>query len=324
MQFVFAGKAHPKDEPGKRFIQDVYRFSRMPEFEGRIVFIEDYDHYVGRRLYQGVDLWLNNPRRPLEASGTSGMKLPPSGGLNLSVLDGWWCEAHTGKNGWAIGPEIPESTIPPEPAYEDEVDVHSLFHVLETQILPLYYAKPDGRLPIAWINLMRESIRTIVPVFNTHRMVKEYTERLYAPAAAAHATLVADSCTKSVELARWKDKIRREWPHVKLSEVVIHTGNGTNVTVGDKVEVSVRTSLGPIAPEFVRVQALIGEASNGAISQPVTIDLKQVEKLGNGAFRFAGAIPARESGSYGLSVRVIPTHPNLTQEHELRLITWAH
>ena len=271
-----------------------------------------------------MDLWLNNPRRPLEASGTSGMKLPPSGGLNLSVLDGWWCEAHTGKNGWAIGPEIPESTIPPEPAYEDEVDVHSLFHVLETQILPLYYAKPDGRLPIAWINLMRESIRTIVPVFNTHRMVKEYTERLYAPAAAAHATLVADSCTKSVELARWKDKIRREWPHVKLSEVVIHTGNGTNVTVGDKVEVSVRTSLGPIAPEFVRVQALIGEASNGAISQPVTIDLKQVEKLGNGAFRFAGAIPARESGSYGLSVRVIPTHPNLTQEHELRLITWAH
>lgn len=204
------------------------------------------------------------------------------------------------------------------------MDVHSLFHVLETQILPLYYAKPDGRLPIAWINLMRESIRTIVPVFNTHRMVKEYTERLYAPAAAAHATLVADSCTKSVELARWKDKIRREWPQVKLSEVVIHTGNGTNVTVGDKVEVSVRTSLGPIAPEFVRVQALIGEASNGAISQPVTIDLKQVEKLGNGAFRFAGAIPARESGSYGLSVRVIPTHPNLTQEHELRLITWAH
>ncbi len=115
VQFVFAGKAHPKDEPGKKFIQDVYKFSRMPEFEGRIVFVEDYDHYVGRRLYQGVDLWLNNPRRPLEASGTSGMKLPPSGGLNLSVLDGWWCEACTGKNGWAIGPEIPESTIPPDP-----------------------------------------------------------------------------------------------------------------------------------------------------------------------------------------------------------------
>ena len=323
VQFVFAGKAHPKDEPGKKFIQDVYKFSRLPEFEGRIVFVEDYDHYVGRRLYQGVDLWLNNPRRPLEASGTSGMKLPPSGGLNLSVLDGWWCEACTGKNGWAIGPEIPESTIPPEPDYEDEVDVHSLFHVLETQILPLYYAKPDGRLPLAWINLMRESIRTIVPVFNTHRMVKEYTERLYDRAAAAHATLIENGCKKAVEVAQWKDKIRRDWPHVKLADVTIHTGNGTNVTVGDAVEVSVRTSLGPIAPEFVRVQALVGEHSDGQITHPVTIDLKQVEKLGNGAFRFAGAIPARESGSYGLSVRVIPTHPNLIQDHELRLITWA-
>jgi len=324
VQFVFAGKAHPKDEPGKRFIQDVYRFSRMPEFEGRIVFVEDYDHYVGRRLYQGVDLWLNNPRRPLEASGTSGMKLPPSGGLNLSVLDGWWCEAHTGKNGWVIGPEIPESTIPPEPKMEDEVDVNSLFHVLETQILPLYYAKPDGRLPLAWINLMRESIRTIVPVFNTHRMVKEYAERLYEPAAFAHAVLTEDSCKKAIELARWKDKIRRDWQHVNLSEVRIHTGDGTNVTVGDAVEVSVRTSLGPITPEFVRVQALVGEANNGSISHPATIDLAQVEDLGKGSFRFAGTIPARESGSYGLSVRVIPTHPHLIQDHELRLITWGN
>ena len=324
VQFVFAGKAHPKDEPGKKFIQDVYKFSRLPEFEGRIIFIEDYDHYVGRRLYQGVDLWLNNPRRPLEASGTSGMKLPPSGGLNLSVLDGWWCEAHTGKNGWAIGPEIPESTIPPEPAYEDDVDVHSLFHVLETQILPLYYAKPDGRLPLAWINLMRESIRTIVPVFNTHRMVKEYTQRLYAPAAAAHTTLIENSCKKAVELARWKDSIRRDWSHVKLADTAIHTGNGVNVTVGDAVEVSVRVSLGPIAPEFVRVQAFVGDSTNGQITHPATIDLSQVEKLGTGVFRFAGAIPTCESGSYGLNVRVIPTHPNLIQEHELRLITWAH
>ncbi len=323
VQFVFAGKAHPKDEPGKKFIQDVYKFSRLPEFEGRIIFIEDYDHYVGRRLYQGVDLWLNNPRRPLEASGTSGMKLPPSGGLNLSVLDGWWCEACTGKNGWAIGPEIPESTIPPEPHYEDEVDIHSLFHVLETQILPLYYAKPDGRLPLAWINLMRESIRTIVPVFNTHRMVKEYTQRLYAPAAAAHATLIGNSCAKAVELARWKDSIRRDWSHVKLSDTAIQTGNGVNVTVGDAVEVSVRVSLGPIAPEFVRVQAFLGESVNGQITHPATIDLSQVEKFGNGVFRFAGTIPTCDSGSYGLNVRVIPTHPNLIQEHELRLITWA-
>ena len=164
------GKAHPKDEPGKRFIQEVYKFTRMPEFEGRIVFLEDYDTYVGRRLYQGVDLWLNNPRRPLEASGTSGMKLPPNGGLNLSVLDGWWVEAFekNSKAGWAIGAELPTTprTVDP-PTFEDDVDVASLFHLLESQIAPLFYAKPDGRLPLAWLQLMRESIRAVVPVFNT-------------------------------------------------------------------------------------------------------------------------------------------------------------
>ena len=199
------------------------------------------------------------------------MKLPPSGGLNLSVLDGWWCEAYTqDKNGWAIGAEIPESTEPARiRSSRTRWMSRSLFHMLETQIMPLYYAKPDGRLPLAWIQLMRESIRTVVPVFNTHRMVKEYTERLYEPAAAAHAILIAETaCKKAVELARWKDNIRRDWPHVKLADVAIHTGNGTNVTVGDAVEVSVRTSLGPIAPEFVRVQALFGEAEQRADRAP--------------------------------------------------------
>ncbi len=323
VQFVFAGKSHPKDEPGKRFIQEVYKYTRMPEFEGRIVFIEDYDHYVGRRLYQGVDLWLNNPRRPLEASGTSGMKLPPSGGLNLSVLDGWWCEAHNGKNGWAIGAEIPESTEPPEEKFEDEVDVASLFHILEAQILPLYYAKPDGRLPLAWINLMRESIRTIVPVFNTHRMVSEYTERLYEPAAVAHAALTANGCKNAVELSKWKANIRRDWPHVSVNDVVVRNGVSTNVAVGDALEVSAKITLGPIAPEFVRVQAYYGENSSGTIEHPATVELKKGEKQGDGTHHFTGSIPALESGSYGLSVRVIPTHPHLIQPHELRLIAWA-
>ena len=324
VQFVFAGKAHPKDEPGKRFIQEVYKFTRLPEFEGRIVFVEDYDHYVGRRLYQGVDLWLNNPRRPLEASGTSGMKLPPSGGLNLSVLDGWWCEGYSGKNGWAIGAEIPESVDQPEADFEDEVDVASLFHILETQVVPLYYAKPDGRLPLAWINLMRESIRTIVPVFNTHRMVGEYTDRLYTPAAKAHSVLNPANGKRATELSHWKANIRRDWGHVHVSEVRVNTGTAANVTVGDTLEVSARVVLGPIDPEFVLVQAYFGENANGQIANPKAVSLKQSEKISPGVYRFVGTIPARESGSYGLSVRVIPTHPHLIQAHELRLITWAH
>src|SRR6476659_7132369 len=152
VQFIFAGKAHPRDEGGKALIQEVYKLTRQTGFHNRIVFIEDYDTYIARRLVQGVDLWLNNPLRPLEASGTSGMKLPPNGGLNLSVLDGWWCEGYNGKNGWAIGAEIAEG----DSEFQNEVDASSLYQLLENQIIPLYYAKPDGKLPLAWLQLMRE------------------------------------------------------------------------------------------------------------------------------------------------------------------------
>jgi glycogen phosphorylase len=322
VQFVFAGKAHPKDEPGKKFIQAVYQTSRIPEFENRIVFVEDYDHYVGRRLYQGCDLWLNNPRRPLEASGTSGMKLPPSGGLNLSVLDGWWCEGYNGKNGWAIGAEIPESTEQLKDAkFEDDVDVASLFHILETQIVPLYYAKPDGRLPLAWIQLMRESIRSVLPVFNTHRMVKEYAERLYEPAAKAHTALAAGGCKKAVELSKWKDTIRKHWPQIRVTDVKAEAA--TEVKVGDEVKVSVTVHLDGIEPEYVRVQVYGGETENNLIVKPQTVDLAKAKKLEAGHYLFEGLLHARESGTYGMNVRVIPTHPHLIQAHELRLITWA-
>ncbi|MEA3211505.1 MAG: glycogen phosphorylase [Chthoniobacter sp.] len=324
VQFVFAGKAHPKDEPGKQFIQKVYQFTRMPEFESRIVFVEDYDHYVGRRLYQGVDLWLNTPRRPLEASGTSGMKLPPNGGLNLSVLDGWWCEAyaHNKKSGWAIGAEIPETTEQIDPKFEDEVDVASLFHILEAQIVPLYYAKPDGRLPVAWIQLMRESIRTVVPAFTTHRMVKEYTERLYEPAAHAHDVLSAHGGRKALELSKWKDNIRKHWSQIRIVDVRVNAP-ASGVFVGDAPTVEAVVHLGHVAPEFVTVQAYYGETLNNEILKPTTVDLGKARKLEDGNHLWTGTVPATDSGSYGLNVRVIPTHPNLTQAHELRLITWA-
>jgi starch phosphorylase len=320
VQFIFAGKSHPKDEGGKKLIQEVYKFSRDPLFENRIVFVEDYDHYIGRRLYQGVDLWLNNPLRPLEASGTSGMKLPPNGGLNLSVLDGWWCEGYNGKNGWAIGPEITEGSV----ELQNEVDVASLYHLLETQIIPLYYAKPDGRLPIAWLQLMRESIRSVTPVFNTHRMVKEYNEHLYEPAAAAHQELVADSCAKATELSQWKARTRKNWPQVRITDVSVSNSDRLNVLVGDSLTIAVKVHLGNMDPAHVRVQAYFGESDDNKISRPAIVDLDSRTDLeSKGNYLYNGTIPAAESGAYGFNVRVVPTHPNLTQGHEIRLITWA-
>lgn len=324
VQFIFAGKAHPKDEPGKKFIQEVYKFTRLPEFEGRIVFVEDYDHYVGRRLYQGVDLWLNNPRRPLEASGTSGMKLPPNGGLNLSVLDGWWVEGYTGRNGWAIGGEIPTSTQAPQPEFEDQIDTASLLHTLEAQVIPLFYAKPDGKLPIAWLQLMRDSIRSVVPVFNTHRMVKEYAEHLYEPAARAHIEFSASGCAKATALSQWKDRMRADWPQIRISDVKVTNVDLSKILVGDTLEITAKVHLGKIDPKFVQVQAYVGESTDSTIIKPVARELPNCEKLpGDGDYLYKGSISAPESGTYAFNIRVIPTHPNLTQAHELRLITWA-
>jgi len=275
-------------------------------------------------LTQGVDLWLNNPLRPLEASGTSGMKLPPNGGLNLSVLDGWWCEGYNGKNGWAIGSEIKDPLDPHlSPDFQTEVDAASLFHILETQVIPLYYAKPDGRLPIAWLQLMRESIRSVTPVFTTHRMVKEYNERLYEPAAIKHRELLSDDCAKASEISHWKARIRQDWPQVRISDVHLASEDRLSVTVGETVKVTARVRLGDIDPKFVRVQAYFGETLNSSIGKASIIDLDDLKKGEKGEYLYSGEIRATESGAYGLNVRVIPINAMLTQAHELRLITWA-
>src|SRR5207253_11038845 len=174
--------------------------------------------------------------RPLEASGTSGMKTPPTGGLNLSVLDGWWGECYNGNNGWAIGAEIRDGSI----EFHNEVDASSLYQLLENQIVPLYYAKPDGKLPLAWLQLMRESIRSVTPVFNTQRMVKEYTEQLYVPAAQAHGNFSTDGCGAATQLSKWKAQMRKDWPQVQISDVQVANKDRQIILVGESLQISAR------------------------------------------------------------------------------------
>ena len=177
VQIIFAGKAHPADEPGKMLIQEVYRIIKKAENGGRLVFLEDYDLNLARYLVQGVDVWMNNPRRPNEASGTSGMKAALNGALNFSVLDGWWREAYNGSNGWAIGPDADLDT-----EVDDETDAESLYDTLENQIIPLYYNERNiDNVPVDWMAMVKESMRTITPQFSTRRMLKEYIGRLYLP-----------------------------------------------------------------------------------------------------------------------------------------------
>jgi starch phosphorylase len=184
VQFVFAGKAHPADDPAKHLVQDLYRTLKRAEFGGRIAFIEDYDINVGRHMVQGVDVWLNNPRRPNEASGTSGQKAAVNGVLNFSVLDGWWREGYNGKNGWAIGEDENYASADEQ----DAADAESLYEILENEIIPLFYDHDENYIPRGWLQRVKESIRTLAPMFSTRRMVKEYATDMYVPAAMPSAS----------------------------------------------------------------------------------------------------------------------------------------
>jgi starch phosphorylase len=248
------------------------------------------------------------------------MKLPPNGGLNLSVLDGWWCEGFNGKNGWAIGAEIEEG----DAEFQNEVDAASLYQLLENQIIPLYYAKPDGKLPLAWLQLMRESIRSVTPIFNTQRMVEEYAERLYLPAARAHKEFARENWRAANELSRWKAQMRKDWPQVQIRDVQIKNKDRQKIQVGESLQVAATIHLGAVEPKHVRVEAYHGEAENDALRNPSVTELAESQRQGgNGDYVYEGSVPAAESGTYGFSVRVIPTYPHLLQAHELRLIAWA-
>ncbi len=228
--------------------------------------------------------------------------------------------ATTARTAGPSAPRSPSGTVD----FQNEVDVASLFHILETQVIPLYYAKPDGRLPVAWLQLMRESIRSVTPVFNTHRMVKEYNERLYEPAAAAGAKLAANGFARGKAISQWKAKMRKDWSQVKITDTQIANTDKVNIVVGDTLKISATVHLGLLTPDFVRVQAYVGENVENQIAKPAVIDLAEYKSLGSsGDYLYEGSIPAPESGAYGFNVRVIPTHPDLTQSHELRLITWA-
>lgn len=318
VQFIFAGKAHPQDRGGKELIQRVVQHSRKPEFRKRVVFIEDYDMNVARSLVQGVDVWLNNPRRPLEASGTSGMKICGNGGLNLSILDGWWVEGYDGDNGWAIGAGEEYTDL----AYQDEVESRALLDLIEQDLTPTFYKRDAGGLPREWIRRMKRSIMTLVPVFNTNRMVEEYTERCYVPAAHRAAALTGNHLAPAKELAGWRKRIAADWHQVKVSSVDAPTNE--HMRVGGSFPVKVRVHLGPFTPDEVEVQLCHGVLdAMGELAEPRALALSANGSTTAEGVLFSGEVPCRSSGQFGFSVRVLPKHANLPHLFEPGLVTWG-
>ncbi len=319
VQIIFAGKAHPRDMEGKNFIREIIHFARRENVRDKLVFIEDYDIHVARQLVQGVDLWLNNPRRPQEASGTSGMKAAANGALNLSILDGWWAEGYADHLGWAIGSVEAEGDLD----YQDEIECESLFNILEQTVVPLFYERDEAGVPRRWMEMVKRSLESLCPYFNTTRMVREYAEKFYMPLGAHHARLMADERTPAKALSEWKERTRGAWTGIRIQITHISTPQNSVVPLGSKIRVEAEVSLGRLSPEEVRLEIYESAMKEEKqLTNGVASPMRLAENLGNGAYRFHGEVECRKTGAHGLSVRAVPHHPYLIHPFSPHLCSW--
>jgi starch phosphorylase len=330
IQIIFAGKAHPKDTEGKEIIRQIIHFANRYEVRRRIVFIEDYDINVAKLLVRGVDVWLNNPRRPMEASGTSGMKAAVNGALNLSTLDGWWCEGYTPEGGWVIG----AGECYKDHSYQDDVESQALYNILENEVVPLFYSRSADDIPRAWVRRVKNSIKWIAPRFNTHRMVAQYARRCYNPAEAKWRYLSADSMSRAKAVATWKASIKKAWPEFAIKDVQVYVNNGQDsgplkqkqpqLKVGSRLDVTALVRLGAVNPDDVSVELYHGSVNAwGEIKNGSTVKMayKKSSKP-QGEHLFCGSLTCRNTGQQGLAVRLLPSRRDLISPYELGLILW--
>jgi starch phosphorylase len=317
IQFIFAGKAHPADNEGKELIKAIVNFARDLSVRRRFVFLENYDMSVARYMVQGVDVWLNTPRRPYEASGTSGMKAAANGVLNCSILDGWWVEGYAPDVGWAIG----QGEMYGDPNYQDQLEGQALYDLLEKQIVPLFYARTVDNLPREWVGRMKACMRKLAPVFNTNRMVREYAEKFYIPAKQRGEILAADGLARSIALATAKDGLRGKWGGIKIVAIQ-GSGNG-HFKVGQSMQVDAMLDLPGIAPNEVTVQLYCGPISaTGEIERPEVLNMNHVKEIAPGRHLFVGEVKCSTSGRHGYAVRILPGLPDQATPFEPGLISW--
>jgi starch phosphorylase len=321
VQLVIAGKAHPADDGGKQLIQQMVRFADDPKVRHRIVFLPDYDMELARAMVQGCDVWLNNPLRPLEACGTSGMKSALNGGLNMSVRDGWWDEWYDGEDGW----DIPSADDLPDPGRRDELEAAALYELLEQVVAPLFYdAGPDG-LPARWLEMVAHTFRELGPRAQASRMVRAYVSRLYRPAARASAALAAgeggEPCAAARELAAWKRRVIRAWPGVRIDHVEAADGERGP---GGAMAVRASVALGELSAGDVTVEVVCGRVTeDDEITNPVTSPLAFDGSASiESAARFAGQAKLGRPGPFGYTVRVVPRHRLLGSTAELGLVAY--
>ncbi len=318
VQLVIAGKSHPADDGGKQLIQQMVRFADDPEVRHRIVFLPNYDIAMAQPLYPGCDVWLNNPLRPYEACGTSGMKAALNGGLNLSILDGWWDEWFDGDNGWAI----PSAAGVESSDHRDDIEAGALYDLLEKDVAPRFYDLDETGVPVRWIEMVRHTLKSLGPKVLSTRMLKDYVERLYAPAAVASRGM-NDSYDGARALAQWKSRVLGGWDGVRVEHV--ESENLPDVPeIGAALDVHAYVSLGSLAPSDVVVEVVHGRVqADDRLVETATTPLALGESYEGGRHRFDGHLPLTRAGSFGYTVRVLPSHADLASPAELGLVALA-
>lgn len=316
VQFVIAGKAHPKDNGGKEIIKKIIHIARKPEFRKHIVFLEDYDIEVARYLTRGVDVWLNNPRRPMEASGTSGMKAAANGALNLSILDGWWVEGYNGNNGWAIGSgeEYPEND------YQDFVESMEIYDKLENEIVPLFYTRDKTGMPRAWIGMIKENLRTIPGFFNSSRMLMDYTNQYYVPLHKLHKEFISSDRAEAKKYMEWYDQILNKWDGISFAETSVQA---SSFAPGEMTNFSCSLDANCTAPEHLGVFAVVEfGGDSGKINDPDFIRLEYSGKDGDRCV-FKGSYILEKAGKFKVAFLITPFHKFLKNPFELNKVKWA-
>lgn len=319
VQFVIAGKAHPKDIPGKELIRNIIHFTRGEGLHRSIVFVPNYDIHVARDMVSGCDIWLNNPRRPREASGTSGMKAAMNGLPNLSVLDGWWDEADYIRTGWPIG----HGEDYDDPQYQDDVEANALYDILEKEVVPLFYNRDKEGIPRGWVAKMKDAIYLNTPMFNTARMVKDYAHQGYFAASDRSQTLSSNQFGPGKELATWEARLIEHWYDMRFEEITF--SETQDLRVGQTIQVSARIDLGALTPDDVQVELYQGTvAVDGEIHTGIAISMHHQGQDGQGKSLYGIEMRYASSGLQGLSLRILPKHRYLNSPYDPKLVLWAN
>jgi starch phosphorylase len=313
---IFAGKAHPHDLPAQQLIRVIHEYSHRPEFQGHLILLEGYDLALARKLVSGVDVWLNNPEYPLEASGTSGEKAAINGVINLSVLDGWWGEGYDGSNGWAITPHGPQY----DPAYRDNEEGDELLDIIEKQVIPLYYSRDGYGYSDGWVKLSKNSMKTILPRFNSHRMVMDYVKDYYAPAKKQRLVLSSNGHARARELAEWRKKITARWPQVRLRRLDTPP---TQISAGQRLTMRVAAHLDGLSADDVLVECLMGtETENGDLKVLDQRVFTPAERNDAGETVFTLDLAPHLPGLQYYKIRLYPFHPALAHRLEMGCMLW--